>query len=214
MNKNAKDLKYHNDHLIITDPPYNIGYKYEGDYIDKQSLDDYQALFEPMKGHRVVMIHYLDCLISDIIPILGIPNKITVWSYPSNMGNKCYRVIAWFNCAPTLSKVRVPYKNPKDKRIIELVKRTGGRSLTDHWHINLVKNVSSEKIKGYTNQIPKEIIKNIIKTTAKEGDIIIDPFSGTGTTPCVAKELSFDFEWYDINQTAIELTLNRLHKTT
>lgn len=206
----AKKLTYKKDDLIICDPPYNIGYKYKGDYIDKMSLESYQDLFIPMQGQRVVIIHYMESVINDIIPILGNPEKIVCWSYPSNMGNRSWRSIVWFNCKPDFSKVRVPYKNPTDKRIKELVKRTGGRALPDHWDINLVKNVSKEKIKEYTNQIPQEVISRIIKTTSKETDTIVDPFCGTGTTPFIANKLGYNFRAYDINELAIELTNKRL----
>lgn len=92
------------------------------------------------------------------------------------------------------------------------MKRTGGRKCPDHWEVNLVKNVSREKIKEYTNQIPEEIVRRIILTTAKEEDTIIDPFCGTGTTAAVAQRLGYKYEAYDINPLAIELTLRRLRQ--
>jgi len=90
--------------------------------------------------------------------------------------------------------------------------RTGGRRCPDHWEVNLVKNVSREKVKEYTNQIPEEIIRRIILTTAQKEDRIIDPFCGTGTTPAVAQKLGYEYEAYDINSLAIELTVRRLQQ--
>tara|TARA_R100001443_G_scaffold113982_1_gene129367 strand:+ start:35 stop:703 length:669 start_codon:yes stop_codon:yes gene_type:complete len=211
MKFNAAQLSYSPNDLIITDPPYNIGYKYNGTFRDNLKLAEYQKLFIPMKGQRVVMIHYIENIISDIVPILGAPQRVISWTYPSNTASRCWRAIAWFNCKPDFSKIRIPYKNMNDKRVQELHKKTGGRALPDNWHINCVKNVSKEKVKEYTNQIPEEIIKRIIITTAKTTDTIIDPFSGTGTTPCVAKTLGYSYRWYDINDLAIELTTKRLN---
>ena len=107
----------------------------------------------------------------------------------------------------------MPYKNPNDKRIKELMKTRPGRKLPDHWEINLVKNVSKEKVQGYTNQIPEALIERIIKTTARQLDVIVDPFCGTGTTASVAKRMDYRFRTYDINPTAIKLATERINKT-
>lgn len=162
-----------------------------------------------MRGYRVVMIHYIEQIIADIVPVLGSPEKVVAWTSNSNTP-RSWRSICWWNCNPDLSRVRVPYRNPEDKRIKELMKRTGGRALPDVWHIEQVKNVSAEKVQGYTNQIPREIIYNILKTTAFPGDVIVDPFSGTGTTAKVAQELGMSFRISDVNPTARELTRQRL----
>lgn len=212
--QDAKSLTYCGEDLIITDPPYNIGYKYNGDFEDRMSEDEYGALFEPMQGHRVVMIHYVEAIYEDVAPWLGHPEHVASWTYPSNTAHKAWRAVAWFNCKPDWKKYRVPYANPTDKRIRELVKRTGGRALSNHWHINLVKNVSHEKVKEYTNQIPEEVVRRIIATTAEKGDTIVDPFSGTGTTAAVAQQMGYKLRAYDINPLAVELTERRLQSWT
>ena len=140
---NAAELQYSDRDLIITDPPYNIGYKYKGDFKDNMPLREYQRLFEPMKGHRLVMIHYAENIMRDIVPVLGAPERCVAWTYPSNAGNRQWRCVAWWNCSPDWTKDYVPYKNPNDKRIKELMKTRKGRNLPDHWEINLVKNVSN-----------------------------------------------------------------------
>ena len=48
-------------------------------------------------------------------------------------------------------------------------------------NINLVKNTNKNKAKSFTNQIPIEVLERIILTTTKEGDIILDPFFGSGS---------------------------------
>lgn len=206
-NTDARLQQYAEGELIVTDPPYNIGYKYEGEFTDR--IDDYATLFQPMRGQRVVMIHYIEHIIADIVPVLGCPEKVVAWTSNANTP-RSWRSVCWWNCLPDMSRVRVPYRNPEDKRIQELTKRTGGRALPDVWHIEQVKNVSAEKVQGYTNQIPREVIYNILKTTATPGDIVVDPFSGTGTTAKVAQELGISFRVSDVNPTARELTRQRL----
>lgn len=59
---------------IVTDPPYNIGFKYPG-YEDMLHHDDYAELFRPMVGYRVVMIIYPEELFNHVIPVLGPPPR-------------------------------------------------------------------------------------------------------------------------------------------
>jgi DNA modification methylase len=142
------------------------------------------------QGFRFVVIHYIEDIIKYIVPYMGVPTKVVQWVYNSNMG-KQHRSIAFFNCKPDFSKVKQPYKNLKDKRIIKnILNGSEGSRLYDWWNINLVKGNVPEK-EDYSNQIPEQVISNIIKIVAQENDVIFDPFMGSGTTPAVASKLGF-----------------------
>ena len=189
--------------LIITDPPYNVGWKYDT-YKDKVGEDDYLKLFSYFKGFRFVVIHYIEDIIKYVVPSMGVPTKVVQWVYNSNMG-KQHRSIAFFNCKPDFNKEKQLPKNPTDKRVNSEVK------LYDWWLINLVKNVSKEK-ENYSNQIPEQVISNIIKIVAKENDVIFDPFMGSGTTPAVASKLEYKYIATDISEKAFNITNKRLSK--
>jgi DNA modification methylase len=189
--------------LIITDPPYNVGWKYDT-YKDKVSEEDYANLFMYFQGYKFVVIHYIEDIIKYIVPSMGVPKKVVQWVYNSNMG-KQHRSIAFFNCKPDFNKATQLPKNPTDKRVNSEVK------LYDWWLINLVKNVSKEK-EDYYNQIPEKVIGNIIKIVANENDIIFDPFMGSGTTPAVASKLGYKYIATDISEKAYNITNKRLSK--
>jgi DNA modification methylase len=189
--------------LIITDPPYNVGWKYDT-YKDKMNEGDYLKLFSHFKGFKFVVIHYIEDIIKYVVPSMGVPQKVVQWVYNSNMG-KQHRSIAFFNCKPDFNKATQLPKNPTDKRVNSEVK------LYDWWLINLVKNVSKEK-EDYYNQIPEKVIGNIIKIVANENDIIFDPFMGSGTTPAVASKLGYEYIATDISKKAYNITNKRLSK--
>lgn len=196
--------------LIITDPPYNVGWSYDT-YKDKITEDDYLKLFSHFKGFRFVVIHYIEDIIKYIVPSMGVPTKVVQWVYNSNF-KKQHRSIAFFNCKPDFKKVYQPYKNVYHPRILKRIANgSKGSRLYDWWNINLIKGNSSEK-EDYSNQIPEKIIHNIIKIIAKENDIIFDPFMGTGTTPVVASKLGFKYIATDISDKAYNITNNRLKK--
>ena len=188
--------------LIIIDPPYNVGWKYDS-YKDNLKEEDYLKLFKNFKGFKLVVIHYIEDIIKYIVPTMGVPKKVVQWVYNSNMG-KQHRSIAFFNCKPDFTKVTQKPKNPDDIRVNSEVK------LYDWWNINLVKNVSKEKEK-YCTQIPEKVIGNIIRTTADK-EVIFDAFMGTGTTLAVASKLGYKYIGCDISKTAYNITKRRLSK--
>jgi len=165
---------------IITDPPYNVGYKYP-DYNDNMPSSVYIELLSHLKPHKTVMIHYPEAFCGGVGEAIGRPSKLVQWVYNSNLGRQ-HRSIGWFGCKPDLTKVKQPYKNPNDKRVKKLIEEgSQGTRLYDWWEINLVKNVSKDKVDTFTNQIPLEVLERIILTTTNEGDTILDPFFGSGS---------------------------------
>jgi DNA modification methylase len=174
-----KDLKYD---LIITDPPYNINYKYP-DYKDKLNDEEYILLFKNFKNKSAVIIHYPEAICNYVCKGIGNVNKIISWCYSNNSSSKAHRSIGFFNIMPDFKKVKQPYKNLNDKRIKKLIENgSEGARLYDWFDdIELVKNVSKEKIKGFTNQIPVKLLERIILLTTEEGDTILDTFFGSGS---------------------------------
>jgi DNA modification methylase len=195
--------------LVITDPPYNQGYHYN-QYSDKLSDDDYIELLSKIPLPCVI-IHYPEETIN-ILPkaIKTKCEQVVTWVYNSNTGKQS-RLISWWGCKPDLSKVKQPYKNLTDKRIAKRISEgKEGSKLYDWWEVQQVKNVSKNKT-AHPCQIPEEIIKRIILTTALEGQIIIDVFAGSGTTLSVAKKLGFDCIGYEIDSAYFDIIKNRLN---
>ena len=136
-------------------------------------------------------------------------NQVVCWVYNSNTGKQS-RLISWWGCKPDFRKVRQPYKNLNDKRIQKrIAEGKTGAKLYDWWNINQVKNVSKEKTQ-HPCQIPEDLISKIIKTTAKENQIIIDVFAGSGTISKVAYDLGYDTISYEIDKKYCEIINERI----
>jgi DNA modification methylase len=194
--------------LTITDPPYNQDYSYN-EYDDKLTDEQYIELLSHIPTPCVI-IHYPEETIN-ILPkaIKAKCEQVVCWVYNSNTGKQS-RLISWWGCKPDFRKVRQPYKNLKDKRIQKRISegKTGAK-LYDWWEINQVKNVSKEKT-DHPCQIPEELIKRIIITTAKENQTIIDVFGGSGTTSKVANDLGYDTISYEIDPLYCQIAENRI----
>jgi len=80
----------------------------------------------------------------------------------------------------------------------------------DVWEIKAVLNVSKERI-GYPTQKPEALLEKIIRASSNEGDIVLDPFAGGGTTLAVAKKLKRKFIGIDVSPIACTTAYKRLY---
>jgi DNA modification methylase len=194
--------------LVITDPPYNQGYKYN-DYKDRLSEDEYVSLLSKIPTPCVI-IHYPEETIN-LLPkaIKDKCEQVVCWVYNSNTGKQS-RLISWWGCKPDFRKVTQPYKNLNDKRIKKRISegKTGAK-LYDWWEINQVKNISKEKTE-HPCQIPEEVIRRIILTTAEPKTLIIDVFAGSGTTAKVAKELGYNNLNFEVDKSYCDIIKKRI----
>jgi len=66
---------------------------------------------------------------------------------------------------------------------------------------------------GYPTQKPEALLERIISASSNEGDLVLDPFCGCGTTIAVAERLKRRWIGIDITHLAISLMRHRLHDT-
>ena len=63
-----------------------------------------------------------------------------------------------------------------------------------------------------TIQKPEKLIERIVKASSNEGDLVLDPFSGVGTTYAVCKKFKRNFIGFELNSEYIEITKKRIHQ--
>lgn len=80
--------------------------------------------------------------------------------------------------------------------------------MKDYWLIDMVGRTSKERL-GYPTQKPEALLERIIKASSNEGDIVLDPFCGCGTTVAVAEKLNRQFIGIDISSFAIDLVRDK-----
>lgn len=181
--------------VIVTDPPFNVGYHYKG-YSDRLSESDYYAMLaEITEGVASVIVHYPEQMHRLSIAKGEAPERVCSWVYNSNTA-KQHRDIAFYGVKPDMRRVKQPYKNPNDKRIKKLIAEGKGARLYDWWNVNQVKNVSKQGI-THPCVMPLEIMKNIVGVLP-DGVGVIDPFMGSGTTCLACKELGIPFIGYEV----------------
>lgn len=71
-------------------------------------------------------------------------------------------------------------------------------------------NQADKKRWGHPTIKPEEIIKNLISNSSGGGSLILDPFSGSGTTCVIAKRLGRHYIGFEINKDYYEKSINRM----
>ena len=198
------------DVLVVTDPPYNIGFKYD-EYKDAMPDDDYiEMLCELQKFGRVVVTHYPVETMRWVVPALGVPDAVAAWCYSANIPNR-FRLVSFYGVKPDYSRIKQPYKNPTDKRVAQLIANgSQGTNLYEWWDdIQLVKNVSDEKT-AHPCPVPEALQKRIITLCADKGDVIFDPFGGSLTTCKAAQDLGHQSIACELSENYIREGVSRL----
>ena len=198
------------DFTIVTDPPYNINFKYDS-YEDNLPDEEYIELIAELKNYKLAIIHYPEETMKYFVPALGVPDEVNVWAYNSNLPGRQSRLINYYNTKPDYNKVLQPYKNPNDKRVkAQIAKgRTGVRSYDWFSDIQLVKNVSKQKY-NHPCPIPVKLMERIILLTTNEGDLVVDPFMGSGTTGVAAINTNRRFVGFEIDSKYFDMASERL----
>lgn len=102
-----------------------------------------------------------------------------------------------------LDEIRVPHKYPNQYKNGKLKVHPLGKNPGDVWSIKKVTsgtNRSSSERTKHPAQFPEEVIKRIMKVSSNEGDVILDPFLGSGTTMKVARDLNRSCIGYEIRE--------------
>jgi hypothetical protein len=87
-----------------------------------------------------------------------------------------------------------------------------GAYVDNVWNMDKLNNSSRERL-GYPTQKPEALLERIIRASSNEGDLVLDPFCGCGTTIAAAQKLKRPWVGIDITHLAITLIKQRLRDT-
>ena len=112
----------------------------------------------------------------------------------------------------TILWARKDIKKCKYKFNYELMKNMNdGKQMKDVWTTSLTK-LSEKKYGKHPTQKPLEILEKIIKASTDEKDIILDPFSGSGTTGIAAYKLGRNYIGIEREKEYLDLSIKRFEE--
>ncbi|MEP0862293.1 MAG: site-specific DNA-methyltransferase [Ignavibacterium sp.] len=227
--ENMKELPNNSVHLMITSPPYNVSKEYDEDL----SLKEYLQLLENsfIETFRVLVNGGRACI---NVANLGRKPYIPLSDYISKMmieiGFNMRGEIIWNKAAsaspstawgswqsaanPILRDVheyilvfsKGDYKREKGKKENTITKKQFIEWTKSIW----IMNAESAKRIGHPAPFPEELPFRLIQLYSFKGDIILDPFMGSGTTAVSAIKSERKFVGYEISQEYIDLAQKRL----
>lgn len=229
-----KEIPTESIDLIVTDPPFNIGKKYNS-FVDRKSKKDYlnwcvdwlnECIRVLKNGGALYLFNYPENN-AYLMPFLD--ERLTfkrwmTWHYPTNTGmsptnfTRTQHSILFYikgDKSKVFNKddIAEPYKNLTDKRIKERIKNgSKGKTPYDVFQFNLVKNVSKDKTE-HPCQIPVALLEIFIKASSNKDDLVLDPFGGSFSTAHACKKLDRNSVSIEIDPHYCEIGKNRLQKT-
>ena len=109
----------------------------------------------------------------------------------------------------TILWARKNIKNCKYKFNYELMKEmNNGKQMKDVWTTSLTRP-SEKKCGKHPTQKPLEILEKIILASTEENDIILDPFSGSGTTGIAAYKFVRNYIGIEREKQYLDLSIKR-----
>jgi site-specific DNA-methyltransferase (adenine-specific) len=86
---------------------------------------------------------------------------------------------------------------------------TKGVPMGDVWEIGVLAPISKERT-GYPSQKPEALLERIVSALSDPGDLVLDPYAGSGTTLAVAARLGRNFVGCDASDVAFDIATRRL----
>ena len=227
--ENMKELPDNSVHLMITSPPYNVSKEYDEDL----SLKEYLQLLENSlkETYRVLVNGGRACI---NVANLGRKPYIPLSDYISKMmidiGFNMRGEIIWNKAAsaspstawgswqsaanPILRDIheyilvfsKGDYKREKGTKENTISKEQFMEWTKSIWTMN----AESARRIGHPAPFPEELPYRLIQLYSFKGDIILDPFMGSGTTAVSALKTDRKFVGYEISKEYIDLAEKRI----
>ena len=72
--------------------------------------------------------------------------------------------------------------------------------------------ITPERQKKHPAPFPEQLVRNCIQLTTEDGDLVVDPFMGSGTTAVVSQNLNRKWIGFDIDEKYVKITNDRLNE--
>ncbi len=210
--------------LLVADAPYNLGKDY-GNNHDLKAWHEYEIFTREWLTQAIRLLKPTGSLyvfmgvrfISRLFLILEDEFKLNfngwiTWHYTQGMGRKTgfsprHEDILCFtrtqNFTFNLDDIRIPQKYYRERN------NMAGANPGDVWQFSHV-HYSNPEREEHPTQKPEALMERIIKASSNPGEVVLDPFVGSGTTCRAAKVLGRKWIGIDINPDYVAMSQRRV----
>lgn len=223
--------------LIFADPPYNIGVDYgDGTKADRMPHSKWIEFTHAWidEAHRVLTADgamFILCnaaMLWDIESMLrgneGLEafhrRNVIVWhetfgNYEAGNFSQCWRPILYYTRHPK------KYVWHGDQILIESDRlkqgdaraNPAGKVPSNVWQFPRLVDNAAERMPGFPTQIPQALVERIVRVASDPGDLVVDPFVGSGTTAAAAVKHHRRFAGCDLQPGNVKAALARVART-
>jgi site-specific DNA-methyltransferase (adenine-specific) len=194
--------------LAFADPPYNIGVDYGDHHDDRMAPAEYLAwcrcwiaaavrLLTPDGSMWLLCNHENSARLQLALEDAGLHHRQTITWYETfgvnctRKFNRCSRPLLWMVRDPRHFVFNDDAVRTRSARLAKYNDRRAnpaGKILDDVWIIPRVAGTHRERISDFPTQLPVELLRRVVGCASNLDDLVIDPFSGSGTTgrACIA----------------------------
>lgn len=218
--------------LVFADPPFNIGYKYDL-YEDTRKYEDYYAwtekwmaaccnVLKPTGSFWVAIGDDYAAEVRIIARKLGLTlRNWVIWHYTfgQNTKRKFARshthLFYWTKDPTEFTFNDMAVRVPSARQTTYADKRANpkGKIPDDVWSFSRVCGTFNERVKWHPCQMPEKVLERIVEVSSRPGDLVVDPFSGSGTTCVVAARLDRKYFGVDISKDYVREATRRIEDT-
>lgn len=231
---NMKKIPDNSLHFMITSPPYNVSKEYDEDLSLKEYLellrDSFTEVYRVLVNGGRACINVANLGRKPYIPLSDYVSKIMIdigfnmrgeiiWDKASSAGHSTAWG-SWLSAAnPILRDVheyilifsKGEYKRDRTKKELQFKDNTMTKDQFMEWTKSIwVMKAESAKRVGHPAPFPLELPNRLIHLYSFTGDIILDPFMGSGTTAIAAIKAKRNFVGYEINKKYVNLANRRI----
>lgn len=219
--------------VTITSPPYNMNLRIRnGKYCSRQIVKEISTKYEGFADNLPIdeFYYFHAGVLSELLRVSNLVfyniqivtgSKRAFFKMIGDFSNQLKEIIVWDkgNAQPSMqaqvlnrrTELLLVFENdyPISRQFHTANFERG--TLDDLWLIKRERAAKSDTTKhGAT--FPQELVRTILNNFSNEGDLIYDPFLGTGTTAVVAKEMNRHYLGSEINKEYFDLSKSRLEK--
>ena len=220
--------------LVFADPPFNIGYKYDK-YHDSKASGKYLAWTRDWIGQCVRVLKpqgsiyiaigdeyaaHIKLILEDELG-LTLRNWI-IWHYTFGQQTKIKfarshtHILYFVKDAKhfTFNDDLVRVISDRQKKYRDKRANATGKMPDDVWNeYPRICGTFAERT-GHPCQMPESLLARIIRASSNQGDWVLDPFCGSGTTATVAYKLGRQYTTIDLSETYVQATRERIAEST
>ena len=218
--------------LIFADPPFNIGYKYDV-YEDRKAYDDYydwtrrwmeacQTCLADTGSFWVAIGDEYAAEVRVIGRQLGLHlRNWVIWHYTFGQATqtkfaRSHTHLFYFTKHPrrfTFNDETIRVPSARQTTYADKRANPKGKLPDDVWSFSRVCGTFHERVKWHPCQMPEKVLERIVKVSSNAGDLVVDPFSGSGTTCVVAAQLGRRYVGIDLSADYVRESTQRLADT-